>query len=152
MLSNTKQPARSDEILPISCTILIVDDSETDRYTYRRYLEATDRFEAQVWDCDSATAALDLCEQTCPNLILLDYLMPELDGIQFLQELAERVEVVPPTIMLTGQGNEIVAVEAMKHGAIDYLIKSQLTPLKLASAIVNALSIQKLQAQIDYLR
>jgi signal transduction histidine kinase len=59
------------------------------------------------------------------------------------------VEVVPPTIMLTGQGNEIVAVEAMKHGAIDYLIKSQLTPLKLANAITNALSIQKLQAQID---
>lgn len=149
MISNTKQPARSDEILPISCTILIVDDSATDRYTYRRYLEATDRFEAQVWDCDSAIAALDLCEQTCPNLILLDYLMPELDGLQFLQELAERVEIVPPTIMLTGQGNEIVAVEAMKHGAIDYLIKSQLTPLKLANAIVNALSIQKLQAQID---
>jgi signal transduction histidine kinase/FixJ family two-component response regulator len=149
MLSNTQQPARSDKNLLVSCTILIVDDSATDRYTYRRYLEATDRFEAQIWDCDSATAALDLCEQTCPNLILLDYLMPELDGLQFLQELAERVEVVPPTIMLTGQGNEIVAVEAMKHGAIDYLIKSQLTPLKLASAIVNALSIQKLQAQID---
>jgi signal transduction histidine kinase/FixJ family two-component response regulator len=149
MLSNTKQPARSDEILPISCTILIVDDSATDRYTYRRYLETTDRFEAQIWGCDSAITALDLCEQTCPNLILLDYLMPELDGLQFLQELAERVDVVPPTIMLTGQGNEIVAVEAMKHGAIDYLIKSQLTPLKLTSAIVNALSMQKLQAQID---
>jgi signal transduction histidine kinase/FixJ family two-component response regulator len=145
MINNTKQP----DILPASCTILIVDDSATDRYTYRRYLETTERFEAQIWDCDSATAALDLCEQTCPNLILLDYLMPELDGIQFLQELAERVEIVPPTIMLTGQGNEIVAVEAMKYGAIDYLIKSQLTPLKLASAIVNALSIQKLQAQID---
>jgi signal transduction histidine kinase/DNA-binding NarL/FixJ family response regulator len=145
MINNTKQP----DLLPASCTILIVDDSEADRYTYRRYLENTDRFEAQIWDCDSATAALDLCEQTCPNLILLDYLMPELDEIQFLQELAERVDVVPPTIVITGQGNEIVAVEAMKYGAIDYLIKSQLTPLNLANAIVNALSIQKLQAQID---
>jgi signal transduction histidine kinase/CheY-like chemotaxis protein len=149
MINNTKEPDRSTETSPANCAILIIDDSETDRYTYRRYLEAAERVGCQIWECESAELALDLCEQTRPNLILLDYLMPDLDGLQFLQELADRLEIVPPTIMLTGQGNELVAVEAMKHGAIDYLIKGQLTPLKLINAVTNALSVQKLQAQID---
>jgi CheY-like chemotaxis protein len=148
MIKNSQQTDESPENLPASCAILIVDDSETDRFTYRRYLEATEQVGCQIWECESAAAALDLCASNCPNLILLDYLMPDLDGLQFLQELAERVAIVPPTIMLTGQGNELVAVEAMKHGAIDYLVKGQLTPLKLVNAIANALSAQKLQSQI----
>jgi signal transduction histidine kinase/ActR/RegA family two-component response regulator len=149
MISNTKEPDRSTETSPANCAILIIDDSETDRYTYRRYLEAADLVGCQIWECESAELALEFCEHTRPNLILLDYLMPDLDGLQFLQELAERVKIVPPTIMLTGQGNEQVAVEAMKHGAIDYLVKAQLTPLKLVNAVTSALSVQKLQAQID---
>ena len=149
MIDNTQLPDRADVTSPANCAILIVDDSETDRFTYRRYLEASNRYGCQVWECESAESALDFCEHTRPNLILLDYLLPDLDGLQFLQELAERVAIVPQIIMLTGQGNELVAVEAMKHGVKDYLIKGQLTPLKLVTAITNALSEQKLQAQID---
>jgi signal transduction histidine kinase/CheY-like chemotaxis protein len=149
MINNTTEPDRSTETSPTNCAILIIDDSETDRYTYRRYLEAAERVDCQIWECESAELALEFCEQTRPNLILLDYLMPDLDGLQFLQKLADRVEIVPPTIMLTGQGNEQVAVEAMKHGAINYLVKAQLTPLKLVNAVTSALSVQKLQAQID---
>jgi signal transduction histidine kinase/CheY-like chemotaxis protein len=144
-----KPTDRVDDILPSSCAILIVDDSQTDRFTYRRYLEASNTFECQIWECESAEEALDLCERHCPNIILLDYLLPDLDGLQFLQELAERVEKIPPTIMLTGQGSEAVAVEAMKHGVRDYLVKGQLTPMKLVNAITNALSEQKLQVQLD---
>jgi signal transduction histidine kinase/CheY-like chemotaxis protein len=149
MINNTQLPDRADDTSSPNCTILIVDDSEADRYTYRRYLEATERCGCQIWECDSAESALDFCEHTCPNLILLDYLLPDFDGLQFLQELAKRIAIVPPTIMLTGQGNELVAVEAMKHGVKDYLVKGQLTSLKLVNAITNALSEQKLQVQIQ---
>ena len=148
MINNTKTTDRADDSEHSNCAILIVDDSETDRFTYRRYLEASNTFGCRIWDCDSAEAALDICEQNCPSIILLDYLLPDLDGLQFLQELAARVETVPPVIMLTGQGNETVAIEAMKHGARDYLVKGQLTPLKLVNAVTSALTEQKLQAQV----
>jgi len=139
---------RFDSLEQANCAILIVDDSETDRATYRRYLEAH-QIGCQIWDCESAAAALDLCEQHRPSLILLDYFMPDTDGLEFLQELAERIETVPPTIMLTGQGSETVAVEAMKHGTRDYLVKGQLTPLKLVNAVTRVLTEHKLQAQLD---
>ena len=149
MIESIKKTARTNEIeYSNNCAILIVDDSETDRVTYRRYLEASNTFSCNIWDCESAEAALDICQQHCPSIILLDYLLPGTDGLEFLQELAERVDKLPPVIMLTGQGNETVAVEAMKHGASDYLVKGQITPLKLVKAISSALTEQKLQAQI----
>ena len=48
--------------------------------------------------------------------------MPGLDGLQVLEQLAAR-GTFPPTIMLTGTGNERVAVEALKLGASDYVVK-----------------------------
>ncbi len=149
MIDNIKKIDRSDDLEPASCTILIVDDSEPDRVTYRRYLEASNTCGCTIWDCESADEALDICTHYCPNLILLDYFMPGTDGLEFIMELAERVKTLPPIIMLTGQGSEAVAVEAMKHGARDYLVKGQLTPLKLVNAITSVLTEQKLQAQID---
>jgi signal transduction histidine kinase/DNA-binding response OmpR family regulator len=132
-----------------SYTILIVDDSEIDRATYRRYLESSDRLGWSIIDCESAEAALEICERNCPDLILLDYLLPGTDGLEFLQQLTCRIETLPPTIMLTGQGNEMVAVEAMKLGVKDYLVKGQIVPLKLVTVVANALLQQRLQIQLD---
>jgi signal transduction histidine kinase/DNA-binding NarL/FixJ family response regulator len=148
MIKSINQTDPANKIESSNCAILIVDDSETDRVTYRRYLETSKTFSCNIWDCESAEEALDICQQNCPSIILLDYLLPGTNGLEFLQELVERVETIPPVIMLTGQGNENVAVEAMKHGVRDYLIKGQLTPLKLVTAISNVLTEQKLQAQI----
>jgi signal transduction histidine kinase/CheY-like chemotaxis protein len=146
--TTTTSNQREDRATPSVCAILIVDDSETDRFTYRRYLEAANKFGCQILDCESAAEALAICERSCPNLILLDYLLPDMDGLQFLDDLSERIETLPPTIMLTGQGNEAIAVAAMKHGVRDYLVKGQLTPTKLVNAVTNALTEQKLTVQI----
>jgi signal transduction histidine kinase/CheY-like chemotaxis protein len=148
MITTTNRTDGWDDLDSI-CVLLIVDDSETDRATYRRYLESSERFGCSILDCESAEDALMICERNCPSLILLDYLLPGTNGLEFLQELSERVETLPPTIMLTGQGNEAVAVEAMKLGVKDYLVKGQITPPKLVNAVTNALNQQRLQAQLD---
>ena len=54
--------------------------------------------------------------------IIVDYNMPGLDGLQVIERLAQNA-AMPPTIMLTGTGNEQVAVEALKRGAFDYVVK-----------------------------
>jgi signal transduction histidine kinase/FixJ family two-component response regulator len=132
-----------------NCTISIVDDSAVDRFTYRRYLESADNLDWDIVDCESAAEALDLCERNCPDVILLDYLLPATNGLELLHQLTERLETLPVIIMLTGQGNEAVAVAAMKLGVQDYLIKGTLTAQILLNTITNALTERKLQAQID---
>jgi signal transduction histidine kinase/CheY-like chemotaxis protein len=137
-----------------NCVILIVDDSEVDRLTYRRYLEYSNNtsnniLSFHILDCESAESALELCDRHSPDVILLDYLLPDSDGIELLQILAEQLESLPPVIMLTGQGSESVAVAAMKHGARDYLIKGKLTSQNLVNSILSALTEQTLQLKID---
>ncbi len=132
-----------------SSLILIVDDSEVDRFTYRRYLESAHNLDCQILDCESAAEALQICDREHPDIILLDYFLPDVDGLELLEDLAALPQTLPIVIMLTGQGNEAVAVAAMKQGAQDYLVKGQLTAQKLLNTINHALTAQRMQAQID---
>lgn len=132
-----------------SCLILIVDDSEVDRFTYRRYLESAHNLDCQILDCESAEDALQICDREHPDIVLLDYLLPGVDGLELLEDLAALPQTLPIVIMLTGQGNEAVAVAAMKQGARDYLVKGQLTAQKLVNTINHALTAQRMHAQID---
>jgi signal transduction histidine kinase/CheY-like chemotaxis protein len=148
MIATTHQTDSSDDVEPSGCTILIVDDAETDRVTYRRYLEASPTFECNPIEFALGEDALAWCATNSPDLILLDYLLPDTDGLQFLQDLIAQIGTLPPVVMLTGQGSEAVAVEAMKHGVRDYLVKGHLTPQRLINSVTNALTQQRLQVQI----
>jgi signal transduction histidine kinase len=143
----TKQVEYWDDTIQSNWKIAIVDDSEVDRATYRRYLESAPNLDCQIVDCESAEEALELCDRDCPDAILLDYLLPATNGLELLQELTEKLGTLPVIIMLTGQGSEAVAVAAMKQGAKDYLVKGQLTAQMLVNAITNALEEHFVQAQ-----
>ncbi len=148
MIATTRKNDSSDDVEPSGCTILIIDDAETDRVTYRRYLEASPTFECNPIEFALGADALDWCAENSPDLILLDYLLPDTDGLDFLVDLTAQMGTLPPVVMLTGQGSEAVAVEAMKHGVRDYLVKGHLTPQRLINSVTNALTEQRLQAQI----
>ncbi len=62
------------------------------------------------------------CAAGCYDLVIVDQAMPGYDGLDVIRLLAARGPL-PPTIMVTGIGNESVAVEAMKLGISDYLVK-----------------------------
>ncbi|MFK8183019.1 MAG: ATP-binding protein [Phormidesmis sp.] len=130
-------------------SILIIEDSEVDRSTYRRYLSKSGLGECSViLEHECAEEGLELCKKTPPDLILLDYLLPDMDGLEFLQALEDLklpALSVPPVIMLTGQGDEKIAVEAMKRGARDYLVKGELNTEQLYKSIQRVLSQQALQ-------
>ena len=131
-----------------SCRILVVDDSESDRVTYERYLSKSDIFGCSILLSDCGEVGLDMCQKYQPDVILLDYRLPDIDGIEFLQTLAETRQTLPAVIMLTGQGNEQIAVEAMKMGVQDYLIKGDLNASSLIQTVRRALVQQELQKTI----
>src|SRR5207247_2830467 len=75
-----------------------------------------------------------------PDCVLLDYLMPDLDGLEFLAHLSETTGARQvPVIMLTVQGNESVVAQAFKHGVEDCLTKNDLSAERLRRAITSAL-------------
>lgn len=130
--------------------VLIIDDSQEDRSTYRRYLHKDIHESFEVIEADSAEMGLEICQKCLPDVILLDYLLPDIDGLTFLEMLNQQLgESCIPVVMLTGQGNEMVAIQAMKRGVADYLIKGNLTAEMLGRTVNHAIAQFQLQQQLS---
>jgi PAS domain S-box-containing protein len=84
--------------------------------------------------------------------VLLDYSLPDFDGLELLRLLAQAQssagEPLPVVVMLTGQGSERVAVEAMKQGAQDYLVKDSLSHDNLPRVVLAAIEKHRLRQQL----
>ena len=112
--------------------ILVVEDDAALLRLIEQGLAASGHRTAGVTDGLSALAWL---RQHTPNLMLLDYSLPDMRGGQLLQQIAtEGVGV--PFVVATGHGSESVAVEMMKRGAYDYLVKGP-TFMKLLPAVID---------------
>jgi signal transduction histidine kinase len=129
--------------------VLIVDDSPEDRALYRRLLEEDRGHRYRFLETDTGEEGLRIGREERPDCLLLDYRLPDLDGLEFLSRLAEETGDDPlPVIVLTGQGSESVAVQAMKSGAEDYLLKSSISAESLGRAVANAVEKVALKRQI----
>ena len=127
-----------------SIKILIVDDGPEDREVYARHLKkGMEDSNYRIFESETGRKGIQLCKRENPDCILLDYLLPDMDGLEFLSLLKEK-GYPGAVIMLTGQGSETVAVEAMKDGAQDYLVKDNFSSQALHSAIVKAVQKNKL--------
>ncbi len=125
--------------------VLIIDDCPEDRETYRRYLLQDSDYTYIVLEEETGEKGLELCRLLKPDSVLLDYLLPDLDGLEFLNELRNKAGKVDiPVVMVTGYGNEAVAVQAMKSGAADYLVKGHTTPESLRIALRHAMENMEL--------
>ncbi|MCF2150826.1 PAS domain-containing protein [Desmonostoc muscorum LEGE 12446] len=133
-----------------STTVFFVEDSAQDRALYRRLLEQDDRHTYNIYEFESGEEALHSCQATTPDVVLLDYQLPDLDGLEFLTELQRQTQGSQiSVIMLTGQGDEAIAVQAIKNGAHDYLVKGKLTRDSLCRAIHGAIKQMQLMQQLQ---
>ena len=126
-------------------TILVVDDNLEDRYTYYRYLHQDTINTYKVIEAETGEEGIELFYRHYPDLILLDFNLPDRDGLEFIAELKLNCDRLPPIIMLTGGGNEAIAVRAMKAGVKDYLVKSKTNADNLCFAIRSVLEKARLQ-------
>jgi signal transduction histidine kinase/DNA-binding NarL/FixJ family response regulator len=95
-----------------------------------------------------APSCLEAIDRLNPDLIISDYLLPGLNGLEFLQELRKKNNATP-VIMITGQGDEITAVRALKSGAADYVIKSAEFFRLLPGAINKVLRERRLEDSLE---
>jgi len=131
-------------------TILIIDDSAEDRETYRRCLLQDTNYTYTILEEEYGENGLELCRLVKPDVILLDFLLPDIDGLEFLSELQTQVgKTHLPVVMLTGQGSEAIAVAAMKSGAQDYLVKGNTTSESLRLAIHSVVERDRLQTLLE---
>ena len=126
-------------------TLLVVDDDELDRMAIRRAVRQA-RIDAEIDERPTAEAAVDAVRSKAYDCILLDYRLPGATGVDVLAMLAG-AGVRVPVVCLTGQGDEEVAVAAMKAGAADYLNKSNLTADRLERSIRYAMAIHRAEVE-----
>jgi PAS domain S-box-containing protein len=127
--------------------ILLVDDDEDD-YIITRDLIARigDRRQRLDW-INNYEAALAAVRRGEYEICLLDYRLGERTGLELLRE-SQTFPSRPPMILLTGQGDHEIDIEAMKAGAADYLIKGQLTPDMLERAIRYAIERKRAEENL----
>ncbi len=139
------------------CRILIIDDSPEDRTSYCRLIGSGCENEYQFTEAASAAEGLVLYQDGLFDCLLLDYRLPDRDGLDILPVLIGKNGVPRVAIvMLTGQGDESVAVQAMKRGVHDYLLKDRVTGEALRRAIQTAVEkaalLQEIEAQRQQLQ
>ena len=103
----------------MSRSVLLVEDEPTLAKNIRVFFA---RHDIDVSIAESGEAGLEVIERERPEAVILDYNLPGISGLEVLRRVRERLPDAK-VVMLTGQGSEQVAVDAMKAGAYDYLIK-----------------------------
>ncbi len=119
---------------PDELKILVIDDNDDDRMLYRRVLQRHADTRYTISEAREGDEGLQRLAQEEPACVLLDYSLPGRNGVEVLKRIRTHHPFVP-VVMLTGQGNEGIAVTAMHEGAQDYICKSGITSESLDHAI-----------------
>lgn len=126
----------------MALNILVVDDDLVDRTAVRRALCRPGR-DVSLCEANSAKEAIERMKQQSFDCVLLDYRLPDMDGISMLKKLynPEMDLAAAPVVMLTGQGSESVMLDALRWGAQDYVVKDNISTDTLGIAIAKAREI-----------
>ncbi|PZO42762.1 MAG: hypothetical protein DCF19_06775 [Pseudanabaena frigida] len=152
LLSPNLSPSVAEESLTTNITttitILLVDDSQSDRDSYIRYLKSDTDYSYAITEAETLEDGLELWRSHQSDVVLLDINLPDGNGLELLESISKSPSAQQScVIVLTGKGDEQTAVRAMKLGADDYLVKSDVTPVSLCHTVnqVHNCCINKLQ-------
>ena len=136
--------------------LLIVDDSAGDRRLCRELMEEAHDPSFELFEAADGASGLEACHTLSPDCVLIDYKLPDMTGIEFLEKLPGESENDRfAIVMLTGKGSGEVAAAALKAGAHEYIMKDHLTAEALRLTIEKATTrrdlIRSLKAERDRL-
>ncbi|GGB90573.1 hybrid sensor histidine kinase/response regulator [Dyadobacter sediminis] len=118
--------------------VLLVDDDEDDYFLTREYFQDLLNWRFDITWSSTFREAVKNIKENKYDLYLFDYLLGESTGIELIEQACQ-LDCEEPIILLTGKGDTKIAVEALRLGAADYLIKSELDAEKLERSIRYAL-------------
>jgi nitrogen regulation protein NR(I) len=122
-------------------TILIVDDDKSIRYSLKRMTEK----DFSILTAQNGEEALSRFRENLPDLVIMDIKMPGRSGIEILKEI-KSIDPKSLVIIMTAYGTTETAIEAMKYGAFDYILKP--FPIsKMKDLIEKALSLRRLMKE-----
>jgi CheY-like chemotaxis protein/anti-sigma regulatory factor (Ser/Thr protein kinase) len=119
-------------------SILVVDDSAVDRIRVEKMLGKEGH---TVKSVAGGHEALEVLKREPPDLVLTDMQMPEMDGLQLVEEIRGKYPAIP-VILMTAHGSEEIAVEALQKGAASYVPKRNMAR-DLAETITNVLQVAR---------
>src|SRR5262245_7412975 len=119
-------------------TVLIVDDFQEDRRVYQRHILQDEEWRYKTIEAATGEEAIALFREARPDCVLLDYRLPDINGMEVLAAIDD-CDGVCPVVMLTAEEDIAVAVSALKSGAQDYLNKNTLTAIDMLQAVNRAI-------------
>jgi len=129
--------------------VLLVDDSPEDRTIWRRYLERARERRFVVIEAETGTEAIERLHSDPPDCVVVDHHLPDMTGLEFIARCHSPEGVrCAPLVMLTGSGNEELAVAALKAGAHDYVSKNRIDADSLLRAVDHATEIFRMQRRM----
>jgi DNA-binding NtrC family response regulator len=134
----------------MSKRVLVVDDDPIQRRILEEAIRRSGHETRVATSGAQALAIIDSPEGAGISLILLDLVMPELDGMAVLEELRRR-PASPPVIVQTAHGSIDSAISAMRAGAVDFVVKP-VAPERLEVSIRNALKIEALAVELKRIK
>lgn len=121
--------------------ILCIEDNSNDYEIIKRFLEKKMK-EINLERESVGLRGLTKMRKEKFDILLLDYRLPDINGLEVM-EIMKKEGIDVPIIMLTGKGDEKVAVEAMKKGVGDYIVKDDLETEKLSESITQLIDLTK---------
>jgi CheY-like chemotaxis protein len=133
----------------INHKIMMVDDCPEDRELYKRFLIRSPILTFEFSEAEMIGEGLEICKEFRPDCVLLDYMLPDGTGLEFLERFNSIfAHHEAGVIMLTGQGSEEVVVNALKLGARDYMNKGRINAEGLCRAVYMALEKTQLLREL----
>lgn len=146
LYSDTHQAAAKNAP-PKSMNVLILDDSEVDRQTILRLCNKAG-LNSVVTQADTLESFVQALDQTAFDLIFIDYMLGANTGLEAVDIVMKHSDqTTAASIMIAGEGQIDIAVDAMRRGCADYLMKSMLTVESLQKSIATAIERQAVMAQ-----